>query len=161
MTFRTIAFGSDDYRRIWELRETVLRKPLGLTLAAEDLEAERDHLHYGLFDAEETLAGSVIAVPLEPGIAKLSQMAIAPDFSGRGYGAQILRELEADLRSCGFHRVILHARSAVAGFSMKNRDMPSPDLNSKRWAYPICRWRKPSEGDATAGFILQRASHAC
>lgn len=120
MIFRTIAFGSDDYDRVWELREAVLRRPLGLTLTSEDLEAERSHLHFGLFGEGETLIGSVIAVPLEAGTAKLRQMAVAPEFSGRGHGAQILLALEEDLRRRGFHRIVLHARSAVAAFYAKS-----------------------------------------
>jgi predicted GNAT family N-acyltransferase len=120
MIFRTIAFGSDDYHRVWELREAVLRKPLGLSLVSEDVEAERAQLHFGLFGEGKELIGSVIAVPQEAGTAKLRQMAIAPEFSGKGHGARILRQLEEDLRRRGFRRIVLHARSTVAGFYEKS-----------------------------------------
>lgn len=120
MTFREIFFGSDDYRRTLELREAVLRKPLGLTLASEDLEAERGQLHFGLFGADGTLIGSVIAVPLDQENAKLRQMAVAPECAGKGHGATILREVESELRRRGFRHITLHARAAVASFYEKS-----------------------------------------
>jgi predicted GNAT family N-acyltransferase len=120
MTFREIAFGSDDYRRTLELREAVLRKPLGLTLASEDLEAERDQFHFGLFGEDGTLMGSVIAVPVEAEKARLRQMAVAPEFSGQGCGARILQELESELRRRGFRHISLHARATVSGFYEKS-----------------------------------------
>jgi ribosomal protein S18 acetylase RimI-like enzyme len=120
MIFRPIDFGSSDYRAEWELREAVLRKPLGLSLANEDLTAECDHFHFGLFAENGDLIGSVIAVPLGDGIARLRQMAVRPDFSGQGHGAHILRELEADLRRRGFHRIVLHARKTATGFYQKS-----------------------------------------
>lgn len=120
MTFREIVFGSDDYRATQELREARLRKPLGLTLTNEDLEAERSQLHFGLFDPAGKLAGSVIAVPLEAGKARLRQMAVAPDFSGHGHGARILQNLETELLRRGFCHIVLHARSAVTGFYEKS-----------------------------------------
>jgi len=120
MTFREILFGSDDYRRILELRDTVLRKPLGLTLASEDLEAERGQLHFGLFCEDGTLLGSVIAVSLDSEHARLRQMAVAPEYSGKGHGATILREIESELGRRGFRHITLHARAAVARFYEKS-----------------------------------------
>jgi len=40
MNFRSIESGSDDYRKECELRDQVLRAPLGRNLYAEDLAAD-------------------------------------------------------------------------------------------------------------------------
>jgi predicted GNAT family N-acyltransferase len=120
MTFREIAFGSADYRAEWELRESVLRKPLGLSLANEDLSAECDHLHFGLFAENGNLIGSVIAVPLADRTVRLRQMAVTPESAGQGYGARLLRETESALRDRGFGQIVLHARAGAAGFYEKS-----------------------------------------
>jgi predicted GNAT family N-acyltransferase len=116
MVFREIAFTSADYRAEWDLRERVLRQPLGLSLHNEDLAAEGDHLHFGLFDESGRLIGCVIAMPLGPGEARLRQMAVDPEFAGRGHGARILRDVETELRRLGYRHLLLHARKPVAGF---------------------------------------------
>lgn len=119
MVFRKITPGSAEYLAECELRETVLRRPLGLRLTSEDLAAERIHLHFGLFDAQGRLVATVIAVPLGDGNAKVRQMAVSPKFVGRGFGSRILRELEDRLRKEGVHHVRLHARTSAAGFYRK------------------------------------------
>lgn len=116
MIFREITFGSDDYRKECRLRDRVLRQPLGLRLAEEDLAGEQSHLHFGLFDRQEHLLATVIAVPLNAGEAKVRQMAVAPEFAGRGFGSRVLRELEDHLRQRGVHHISLHARATVVGF---------------------------------------------
>jgi hypothetical protein len=66
MQIREFTHGSDDYRAACALRQAVLRKPLGLDLFTEDLAAERDQWHFGLFDGAGTLVACAIALPLSP-----------------------------------------------------------------------------------------------
>lgn len=120
MNFREFSFDSDNYRAAWNLRESVLRKPLGLSLANEDLAAERHQLHFGLFASNDALVGSAIAVPLDSRTARLRQFVVAPGFTGQGHGARLLREIEAALRGRGFGQINLHARAAVARFYEKS-----------------------------------------
>lgn len=116
MDFRQIRFGSEEYRQACALRQAVLREPLGLSLADEDLSAEADQLHFGLFAADGTLAACVIAAPLDPGHAKIRQMAVRPDFQGQGLGRRLLTAVGQVLEDQGFRRLSLHARAHVIGF---------------------------------------------
>jgi predicted GNAT family N-acyltransferase len=115
-TVRRIEYGSRDYDAACALRHVVLRVPLGMDLYAEDLSAEAEHLHYGAFDAEGTLVGTAAAVPLGSGVAKVRQVAVGDALRGNGIGAMLMREVEADLRSEGYARLVLHARAPVVGF---------------------------------------------
>ncbi len=117
MIFREITFGSADFRKERELRDRVLRKPLGLVLEVSD--EEKDQWHFGLFDLQDDLLGTVIAVPLGGGEAKVRQMAVAPNFARRGFGRRVLQELEDRLREKGIYRISLHARTTAAGFYRK------------------------------------------
>ncbi len=114
--FRQIEYGSADYDLTYQLREEVLRKPLGLSLHQEDLAAEQTMLHFGLFHENGGLLACVIAVPLSPTKAKIRQMAVQPSHQGQGMGRQVIEALEWELLSRGFCEVELHARAAVQGF---------------------------------------------
>lgn len=115
MEFRTIAPASCAYAQELALRNEVLRHPLGLDLRDEDLSAEADQRHFGLFDGE-TLRACVIAVPINESTVKLRQMAVAPAFQARGLGRLLLEQVHAQLRRQGCHTVVLHARQGAVGF---------------------------------------------
>ena len=119
MIFREIAFGSDDYRRECSLRDEVLRVPLKLSLRDEDLSAESDQLHFGLFDPEGGILACVVVIPVSADDARIRQMAVSPLHQGTGLGRKLMTGLERNLRSRGFTRFTLHARASALGFYQK------------------------------------------
>ena len=116
MVVLPIQHATADYHAECALRHEVLRVPLGLDLYAENLAAESDQLHFGLFVETDGLVACVIAVPEAPGQARFRQMAVRPAHQGRGFGRTLLAAVEADLRARGFFRFHLHARLTAAGF---------------------------------------------
>ena len=97
MQIREFTHGSDDYRAACALRQAVLRAPLGLDLFTEDLAAERDQWHFGLFDDAGTLVACAIALPLSSTRAKIRQMAVQPAHQRKGCGRQLLTAVQATL----------------------------------------------------------------
>ncbi len=118
VTLQEIQFGSEQYKSACRLREAVLRRPLGLLLAEDDLCAEAEQLHFGLFDGEQLVA-CVIAVPLSANEAKIRQTAVAPSHQRQGLGGGIMRQVEAILAARGYTLLSLHARSSAVGFYAK------------------------------------------
>jgi predicted GNAT family N-acyltransferase len=119
MTFREIAFGSADYGRECQLRNEVLRKPIGLSFPDEEIGSERTHLHFGQFDERENLVACVIAVPLSLTEAKIRQMAVSSEHQGKGHGRSILHCLEDYLVRQGTTQLYLHARMTAVKFYEK------------------------------------------
>lgn len=119
MTFREIAFGSEDFRDECELRHAVLRAPLGLSLHDEDIDRERTHLHFGLFDETGNLVACVVAIPQSSTEARIRQMAVRDGHQGRSHGRTLLRSAEDHLAQRGFRHLSLHARLPAAGFYEK------------------------------------------
>jgi predicted GNAT family N-acyltransferase len=119
LDFHGITFGSDEYKQTCELRNEVLRLPLGLDLYSEDLQQEKDQSHFGLFDHGKSLIACVVAVPQASGQAKLRQMAVKTGYEGQGIGRRMLLSLEALLASQGMTQLSLHARISAAGFYEK------------------------------------------
>ncbi len=60
MSFRLIDHGSSEYADGCALRHRVLRVPLGLSIYDEDLDAEVDDLHFGMFDGPTLIACVVL-----------------------------------------------------------------------------------------------------
>jgi predicted GNAT family N-acyltransferase len=116
LTFREIAYGSDDYRRECALRDLILRKPLGLSLFDENLQAEREQLHFGLFDDQDELLCCAAVLPLTADCARIRQMAVAEAHQRQGLGRRMMSELEERLADGGFTRCVLHARRSAVEF---------------------------------------------
>lgn len=120
MNVREVEYGSDDYRRILDMRYAILRAPLGLDWSREDLAAEAEELHFGLFDDDDALVACVVIRLLGAETAKLRQMAVAEQHRGRGEGRQLLEDVEAALRPRGIRRIEMDARKTAIGFYAKS-----------------------------------------
>jgi predicted GNAT family N-acyltransferase len=116
VNLRPIQFDSTDYQAALHLRQQVLRAPLGLNLAHENLDAEREQQHFGLFDDNEVLLACVIAAPLSPAHMKLRQMAVATAYQRQGLGRTMLSGVESVLLAGGVTTLTLHARWTAVGF---------------------------------------------
>jgi predicted GNAT family N-acyltransferase len=112
---RETPYGSDHYSQSLQLRHKILRAPLGLDLFAEDLGIEQHQRHFSLWQDKNLLACLVI-VPLSCSAVKLRQMAVNDQYQRRGYGQQLIAEVEAVLKHNGISHVELHARVSAIAF---------------------------------------------
>lgn len=118
MDVRSVEFDSPEYRQTLELRNRLLRVPLGLNLFAENLAAEREQWHYGLY-AGSDLVGCVVAVPTAADTVRIRQMAIETSRQRQGCGNALLSAVEIELNSRGITHIVLHARLEACGFYSK------------------------------------------
>lgn len=118
-------YGSREFWQSVELRQRVLREPLGLTLTVRELLAEcAPVVHYGLFELldEQTTAPIIAcacALPLADEIWQIRQVAVVPLYRGRGFGSRVMIGLEEHLRLHGAAGTCLHARRNVQEFYEK------------------------------------------
>ncbi|ALO47479.1 GNAT family N-acetyltransferase [Pseudohongiella spirulinae] len=117
---RRIEYGSDLYKALLELRQRVLRAPLGLSLWDENLTLESQQWHFAFLDTVGRPVACLTVVPLEGTRAKLRQMAVQPDCQGRGLGRQLLQAVEKVLKQDGFKTLELHARQSAVPFYEKS-----------------------------------------
>lgn len=113
--YREIAVGTDLHRSEQELRDAVLRRPLGRSLSATDLARDKTGHHFvGVED------GAVVAcVGLYPDgaqLARLRQMAVDPARQGQGLGRGVLAFALDWARANGVTRIETHARCTARGF---------------------------------------------
>ena len=119
MRFIEIAWRSDLYRQEVELRDRLLRAPLGLAFDADELDAEQQQLHFGIIDEQSTLIACVVVVPRGSTHAKIRQMVVDEPYQRQGIGASLLRGTETELTHRGFQSIELSARDLATGFYEK------------------------------------------
>jgi predicted GNAT family N-acyltransferase len=108
-------YGSDLYAETLRLREAILRKPLGLTLAPEELADDAMRRHFCAI-ADGTVVASVSLKPLGPHTLQMKQMAVAEDRRRAKIGARLLAYAETWARRHGYGMIILNARIGADGF---------------------------------------------
>ncbi len=118
VSFSVIEHGSADYLAAVQLRETILRAPLGLVFRPDELAAEKDHLHIVGVRGERVCACAVL-VP-EGAQMKMQRVAVAEDLQGQGIGGAMMKFCERVAAGLGAEKVYVHARDTAVRFYEKN-----------------------------------------
>ena len=116
--FKTFRPEDPAYKEEYDLRNRVLRHPLGLDLKDEDLSRDREDIHLGGF-LDGSLAALLLLHPLGDGVYQMRQVCVAPETQGKGYGRKLVEASEALLKENGGCKITLHARQSAAGFYLK------------------------------------------
>lgn len=117
--FKLVKHNSPEYQQLVALRDTILRKPLGLEFSKEDLEAESDSLHLAGYDSEEKLICCLVLKPLNEKLIRMRQVAVAEDVQGKGWGKELVLESERVAKEKGYSKMMCHARDHAIPFYMK------------------------------------------
>ena len=120
LQFRQLDPHCSDLEQEYRLRDTILRIPLGLVfhLTPEQIEAEKQDFHFGMFDGDELVA-CVIATPIGEGQYQIRQMAVIDSLQGTGVGRALMRNAERRLKQAGASDIMLQARDIATGFYEK------------------------------------------
>jgi len=110
-----------EFKKYYNLRYKVLRKPLLKPKGSERDEGDDTSLHRMIID-EPT--GRVVAVGRlqfnSNEEAQIRYMAVSDDYQGKGYGNIIVNALEDIARESGIRNIILQARENALKFYWKN-----------------------------------------
>ncbi len=118
MALKIIDHGSFEYQQMLNLRNEILRKPLGLSLDTEDLEKEKDEVLIGAFEDEKML-GCCMLIRVDGQTVRLRQMAVLNSLQGKGVGRALMQFAENLARDKGYRKMIMHARKSASGFYEK------------------------------------------
>lgn len=118
-TIHPIEFATPEYDASVALRYEVLRKPLGLEYTPEQLAAEWSDIHLAAFDATGEMVGILLLTPQNEREVKMRQVAVAPDWQGKGIGAALVAVSEEKAQSLGFQIITLHARETAVPFYLR------------------------------------------
>jgi predicted GNAT family N-acyltransferase len=118
MALKQIDHGSKEYGQMVNLRNEILRRPLGLTFEPEELAREKEDILIAAFDDDEMLA-CCLMTKVDKTSLRLRQMAVQNNLQGKGIGASMMNFAEIVARDKGYKRLVMHARKTALGFYEK------------------------------------------
>lgn len=118
MALKIIDHGSKEYQQMIQMRNDILRKPLGLSFTSEELEKEKDEVLIGAFEDEKML-GCCMLIKQDSSTVRLRQMAVMNNLQGKGIGRALMNFSENIARDLGYKKLVMHARKTAAGFYEK------------------------------------------
>ena len=104
---KPIAYGSAEYRETLELRNRVMRIPLGLDIHKEDFSHERESAVIGAFDGGQLLGVGVMS---HKDVFKVEYLCVDFHLQGSGIGGELLDRMEAMAAEGGGKTMYLDAR---------------------------------------------------
>ncbi|MFT5885595.1 MAG: putative GNAT family N-acyltransferase [Arcticibacterium sp.] len=117
ITIQIIDTENSLYQNELQLRNEVLRKPIGLNIEDEDLNDELNQIHFvALLNSE--LVG-VVLMKVVGKTGKLRQMAVESEIQGKQIGRQLVKALELHAQIINLDEIKLHARHYALGFYEK------------------------------------------
>jgi GNAT superfamily N-acetyltransferase len=118
MALKILDYGSPEYHQMVQLRNDILRKPLGLRFTPEELEEEKGEILIGAFEDEKML-GCCMLIKEDANTVRLRQMAVLNNLQGKGIGRALMQFAENIARDIGYKKLSMHARVTAAGFYEK------------------------------------------
>lgn len=118
MQIREILYNSTEYVKELELRDEVLRKPLGMSLYDANLESEKYDTHIGAFDNEK-LIGVLILTGIDSDNVKMRQVAVDVKFQSMKIGTRMIHFAEENARKKGYTTMVVNARKTAVEFYEK------------------------------------------
>ena len=116
---RTISIHDEDYHKVFDLREEILRKPIGLSLKDEDLSGDALDIIV-IAEDNDDIIGCVMIHPADNAeVLKLRQMAVAGNWQGKGIGNMLMKAAEQQCLEKGAKKIVLHARITAQTFYEK------------------------------------------
>ena len=113
--YHLIPFSSLFYADLVQLRQDVLRTPLGQTLEFDQTRTDHTDWHLGACAAGH-LVGGVSLTPKASGVLRMRQMAVVPAYQTCGIGRKIVRAVEKLAESQGYRLLLLDAREPALPF---------------------------------------------
>jgi len=118
MALKIIDHGTPEYEEMVNLRNEILRKPLGLSFSPDELENEKDNLLMAAYEDDQML-GCCMLVEEGHQTVRLRQMAVMNDLQGKGVGRALMQFAENLARDRGYKKITMHARKNAVGFYEK------------------------------------------
>lgn len=118
MPIKQIDHGTKEYKQMVDLRNEILRKPLGLAFHTNELDREKEDILIGAFE-EDKMLGCCLLTKIDNKSVRLRQMAVQNNLQGKGIGATMMNFAENVARDAGYKNMIMHARKTAIGFYEK------------------------------------------
>lgn len=119
MRFLEISYLDTYYQSMCELRNDVLRKPIGLIFTDAEKERDKDDSLFVCLENNNVIACCILTRKSDERV-QLRQMAVAAQLQGKGIGKKMMQYAEETALAKGFSEIFMHARKSALGFYLSN-----------------------------------------
>ena len=116
--FKEIIYGSPEWKLAVELRERVLREPLGSRFSDEELEEEKGHFQLAGF-LDSTLVSTAVLVT-EGFRMKMQRVVVSENLRNLNIGSEMMIFCEKFCSDKNVTEMYCHARDTAVNFYLKN-----------------------------------------
>lgn len=115
---KQIKYNSTEYFKSIELRNEILRKPLGMVFTKEFLQKDKDDLIFVLVE-DDKICATLNYTILSKSSLKMRQVAVYTSMQTKGLGKKLVSFSEKQIKNLGYSRIELHARETAVWFYEK------------------------------------------
>jgi len=118
LKFEIVKFNSEAQKATIQLRDKILRKPLGMHFTAEQLADEINMFHLAGY-TNHILICCMVLQDYDEGNLKMRQVAVDDQHQKKGYGQQMTNWMENWAKEKNYKRIFCHARDIAVPFYEK------------------------------------------
>lgn len=108
-----------ELEQYYDIRWTILRKPLGMPKGSEKSPKEKNSIHL-IALINDSIVATGMLVPITKDKAQVRQIAVLPQYRKMGIGSKILGGLKEKAQEENFKELFLNARVEALDFYLKN-----------------------------------------
>jgi len=116
--FKIIKFASPQYQETLRLRDEAMRKPLGLSLSAEDIEDDNKRTHIGGYYNNQIICACSLKI-IHHKIAHIYSFCVKQEFQNQHIGQQLMAFAESYVKFQNAARLYVEARKTAQYFYQK------------------------------------------
>lgn len=109
-----------EYQELLDIRNKVLRLPLGLNIRDDDLSDDDKCLHLAYFDELGKIVGGLQIKKINNHTFQIRQMAVLPEFQQKGVGSALIKAAEEFIKQEGSKQILIEAREYAIPFYSKH-----------------------------------------
>jgi len=115
MEMKQVIPDTPDYVKMNDLRERIMRRPLGRKLTTADTEGDRTAYLLGCFEGDD-IKGCLVLLKHDDKWTKIRWVAVEEGMQGRGIGKAMLRHSYDIASGWGYSKMFCHARETALPF---------------------------------------------
>lgn len=115
---KEVFFNTPEYESELELRDKVLRKPLGMNISNDDLEIELNDYHICAI-INSKVVGTLLLRKISNSTLQMKQVAVDESLRNKNIGRNLISFAENFSKDKGFTKIILNARKTAIPFYEK------------------------------------------
>ncbi|AEA44337.1 GNAT family N-acetyltransferase [Fluviicola taffensis] len=107
-----------EWESYYDLRYRILREPLRKERGSERNDGDENGIHFALYENDQLIAVARLDA-VDQTTCQARFVAVESNLQGKGYGKEIMTELENKAERLGYNKLILHARDYALPFYEK------------------------------------------